>query len=160
MFLVETTVAIARPPEDVFAFVADMTNAPAWQQGLHAVRRIPPGPVGVGSEHVFERRFAGRVLRSANRITGYDPPRLFAFEIPEGWISGRAHYRVEPAAGGSQLTCRMEFTAAGGARRFEPLLARVLAHDSARDDQRLKALLEDGSVPEPRRARWAHWAPA
>ncbi len=49
MFFVETTITIARPPAEVFAFVADMTNAPSWQPGLHAVRRTPPGPVGVGS---------------------------------------------------------------------------------------------------------------
>ena len=144
MFLVETAIAINRPPAEVFAFIADMTNGPSWQQGLHSVRRIPPGPVAVGSEHVFERRFAGRMLRSANRITAYDPPHMLAFEIPDGWISGRAHYRVEPAGDGARVTCRMEFTAAG-ARWFEPLLARVLTHDSQRDDRRLKALLEHGA---------------
>lgn len=158
MFTVETTIRIARPVDEVFGFVADMTNAPSWQRGLHSVRRIPPGPVGVGSEHVFERRFAGRVLRSANRITAYNPPRLIAFEIPEGWIRGRAHYVVDPAAGGSQVTCRMEFTAAGPARLFEPVLARVLAHDARGDDQHLKALLEHGPQPSRPGTRLARWA--
>ena len=147
MFLVETTIRIARPAVEVFEFVADMTNAPSWQHGLHSVRRIPPGPVGTGSEHVFERRFAGRMLRSRNRITAYDPPHRIAFEIPDGWMTGRAAYVVDPAAGGSQVTCRMEFVVAGPARLFEPVLARVLARDSRRDDQRLKALLEHGLLP-------------
>ena len=36
----------------------------------------------------------------------------------------------------------MEFRASGPGRLVEPLLALVLSHDSRRDDQRLKAVLE------------------
>ena len=137
MFVVDTVVNIDRPVPEVFDFVADMTNAPLWQSGLHAGERIPPGRVRVGSEHVFERRFAGRALKSRNRITGLQPPSRIAFEIPDGWISGRAAYEVTPTEGGSRVGCRMEFRARGLGRLVEPLLARVLSHDSRRDDQRL-----------------------
>ncbi len=146
MFVVDTVVNIERPVPEVFDFVADMTNAPLWQSGLHLVERIPPGRVRVGSEHVFERRFAGRALKSRNRITGLQPPSRIAFEIPDGWISGRAAYEVTPTEGGSRVGCRMEFRARGLGRLVEPLLARVLSHDSRRDDQRLKALLEGRQV--------------
>jgi uncharacterized protein YndB with AHSA1/START domain len=143
MFVVDTVVQIHRPVPEVFGFVADMTKAPLWQSGLNLVKRIPPGPVRVGSEHVFERRFAGRTLKSRNRITEFRPPARIAFEIPDGWLSGRAAYEVTPTdGGGSRVGCRMEFRARGLGRLVEPLLARVLSHDSRRDDQRLKALLE------------------
>ena len=146
MFVVDTVVEIERPAEEVFDFVADMTNAPLWQSGLHRVERIPPGPVRVGSEHVFERRFAGRTLKSRNRITELQPRTRIAFEIPLGWISGSAAYEVTRTEGGCRVGCRMEFRARGLGRLVEPLLARVLRHDSRRDDQRLKAVLE--SQPE------------
>lgn len=142
MFVFESVVDINRPVAEVFEFVADMTNAPSWQADLHLVQRIPPGPVHVGSEHVFERRFAGRVMKSRNRVTEFHPPSHFAFEIPDGWISGRAAYDVTPIGGGCRVSCRMEFRASGIGRVLEPLLARVLGHDSRRDDQRLKAVLE------------------
>ena len=142
MFVVDSVVEIERPAPEVFDFVADMTNAPLWQSGLHLVERIPPGPVRVGSEHVFERRFAGRTLKSRNRITELQPPTRIAFEIPDGWISGSAAYEVTPTEGGSRVGCRMEFRARGLGRLVEPLLGRVLRHDSRRDDQRLKAVLE------------------
>ena len=126
MFVVESVVDIDRPVPEVFDFVADMTNAPLWQAGLSLVQRTPPGPVRVGSEHVFERRFAGRALKSRNRITAFQPPSRIAFEIPDGSISGRAAYEVTPTAGGSRVSCRMEFRAAGPGRLLEPLLARLL----------------------------------
>ena len=151
MFIVESVVDIDRPVPEVFAFVADMTNAPSWQAGLHLVRRTPPGPVRVGSEHVFERRFAGRMLKSRNRITEFDPVSRIAFEIPDGWISGRAVYEVTPTERGSRVRCHMEFRASGPGRLLESMLARLLSHDSRRDDQRLKAVLESrpraASVP-------------
>ena len=142
MFVVDAEVHIERPVAEVFDFVSDMTNAPMWQSGLHLVERIPPGPVKVGSEHVFERRFAGRTLKSRNRITEFRPPTRMAFEIPHGWICGSASYEVTPTEGGSRVCCRMEFRARGLGRLVEPLLRRLLRHDSRRDDQRLKALLE------------------
>jgi hypothetical protein len=142
MFVVESVVDIGRPVPEVFEFVSDMTNAPSWQAGLHSVLRIPPGPVHVGSEHIFERRFAGRTLKSRNRITAFHPPSTIAFEIPDGWMSGRAAYEVTPIGGGSRVSCRMEFRASGLGRLLEPLLARVLSNDSRRDDLRLKAVLE------------------
>jgi uncharacterized protein YndB with AHSA1/START domain len=143
VFVVESRTSIDRAPAEVFAFVADQTNAPRWQQGLTGVRRLTPGPIGVGSEHEFVRRFAGRELRSGNRFVRFEPPRLVEFEIAEGWLSGRASYEVEPRGAASLVTCRMEFCAARWGRVLEPLLARVLARDARRDDKRLKVLLEE-----------------
>jgi hypothetical protein len=72
-----------------------------------------------------------------------------AFEIPDGWIRGRAAYEVTPTEGGSRVSCRMEFRALGAGRLLEPVLARLLSHDSRRDDQRLKTVLESRSRPWP-----------
>ena len=158
MIIVESTLDIDRPSTEVFGFVADQTNAPSWQNGLHEVRRLTDGPIGVGTEHVFVRRFAGRRIESRNRFTRYESGRLVHFEIPDGWLTGQASYRVEPlGAGRCRLTSRMEFQVAGPAALASPLLARVLARDSRRDEAALKALLEirnshsaiGGSLPEP-----------
>ncbi len=93
----ETTVEIARPVGEVFDFVADQTNAPQWQAGLHEVRRLTEGPVGVGTEHEFVRTFAGRRVASRNRFVVFEPGRYVEFEIPSGWITGRASYLPSPA---------------------------------------------------------------
>lgn len=143
MIDVETSVEIARPAQEVFAFVADQTNAPQWQTGLHEVRRLTDGPVGVGSEHEFVRTFAGRRLASRNRFVGFEPGSYVKFEIPSGWISGTASYRAEATrSAGTVLTSQMEFRVRGPLRLLEPVLSRLLAKDSLRDQQRLKDLLE------------------
>lgn len=144
MIDLETTIEIARPPTEVFAFVAEQTNAPQWQTGLEEVRRLTEGPLGVGTEHEFVRRFAGREIASRNRFVSFDPDRAVEFDIPGGWLTGRGSYRADPSEAGTILTSRMQFRAHGPARLLEPLLTRLLARDSRRDEARLKRILEGG----------------
>jgi hypothetical protein len=148
MIAQESQLPIARPPAEVFAFVSDMTNAPRWQTGLHEVRRLTPGPLRVGTEHDFVRRFAGREVASRNRFVAFDPGRFVAFEFPQGAVTGRGSYRVEPDGhGGAVLTSRVELEPKGVMRLAQPVLARVLRHDVRRDDQALKAVLEHAGAP-------------
>ena len=142
MIDLETKVDISRPVADVFAFVADQTNAPTWQDGLHEVRRLTEGPLGIGTEHEFVRRFAGREVATRNRSVSYEEGRFVEFEIPKGWLTGRASYLTEPSPSGTVLTSRMQFRAHGPAALLEPVLTRLLARDSRRDEARLKRLLE------------------
>ena len=146
MIDVETTIEIARPVAEVFAFVADQTNAPKWQKGLREVRRLTDGPIGVGSEHEFVRRFAGREIASRNRFVAFEDGHYVRFEIPEGLMTGEASYLAEPGPGGTALVSRMRFRVHGAGRLLAPLLSRVLARDSRRDEQRLKELLEGGAA--------------
>lgn len=140
---ITTRLEIERPAAEVFAFVADQTNAPSWQHGLHEVRRLTPGPIGVGTEHLFVRGFAGMRIESRNRYTAYEPGRFVAFEIPDGKITGTASYLVEPTgAQSSRLTSHVLFQVSGVTGLATPLLARAFARDTRRDEAALKALLE------------------
>ena len=47
-----------------------------------------------------------------------------------------------PSPSGTVLTSRMQFRAHGPAALLEPVLTRLLARDSRRDEARLKRLLE------------------
>ena len=145
MIDLETTVEISRPVAEVFTYVADQTNAPQWQSGLQEVRRLTAGPIGAGSQHEFIRRFAGREIATRNRFVDFEEGRYVRFEIVEGWLTGQASYLTEPSPGGTVLTSRMHFNAHGYAAFLEPLLSRVLARDSRRDEKRLKRLLESGA---------------
>ena len=146
MIDLELTVEISRPVAAVFALVADQTNAPRWQHGLAEVRRLTEGPLGVGTEHEFIRRFAGRELATRNRFVSFEQDRYVQFEIPAGWLTGRASYLTEPSPGGTILTSRIQLRAHGPAILLEPVLARLLARDARKDDARLKRLLEHGTI--------------
>lgn len=146
----QTRTDIDRPAAEVFDFVADQTNAPRWQHGLHEVRRVTSGPVGVGTEHVFSRRFAGMNIESRNRFTGYEPGRFVSFEIPSGKITGEASYLVEPTGPSTcQLISEEHFRVSGPAGLTAPILARVFERDSAKNLATLKELLEQATRLSP-----------
>lgn len=161
MISIESQIQIERPAAEVFAFVADQTNAPRWQDGLAEVRTVTEGPIGVGTENVFVRQFAGRRIESRNRFTRFEPGHFVEFEVPQGWITGTASYRVDPIpSGGCRMTSRMDFRIRGPFAVFSPLLARLLARDSRADETTLKTLLESpkanlnarrGGVPDEQR---------
>src|SRR5262245_49654541 len=46
----EPSIVIRRPPEQVWAFLGEVSNIPRWDRGVAGVERISPGPMGVGSE--------------------------------------------------------------------------------------------------------------
>ena len=139
----QSSIELQAPAALVFDVVADQTNAPRWQTGLHEVRCITPGPLGVGTEHEFVRRFAGMRFASRNRFIAYEPGRFVAFEIPSGKITGVASYRVQPTeANTSRLISTVDFRLGGPARLATPLLAQVFKRDMEKNLATLKALLE------------------
>lgn len=139
----ETRIELQAPPSQVFDFVADHTNAPRWQSGIDEIRRITPGPIGVGTEHELTRRFAGMRIVARNRFIAYEPGRFVSFEIPSGKITGVASYLVEPTgANTTRLISNVDFRVAGLARFATPLLARIFKRDAEKNLATLKTLME------------------
>ncbi len=143
MVTVETSIAIDRPAEDVFAFVSDHTNAPRWQRGLLEVRRANDGPIGVGTRHTFVRTFMGRRLEASNEFTRYEPSRLVAFNATSNWLPGQGSYVVEPTGRASaRLIARVELRPSGLFRLAGSLMAAALRREVGANLSDLKGLLE------------------
>ncbi len=73
----ENTITIQRPAEQVFAYLANSENVPAWNYAIEKTSKSSPGPVGVGTTY--------RQLRSVPRRSeeGF---QVTVFE-PAGWPS-------------------------------------------------------------------------
>ena len=143
MVTVETSIAIDRPAEDVFAFVSDHTNAPRWQRGLLEVRRANDSPIGVGTRHTFVRTFMGRRLEASNEFTRYEPSRLVAFNATSNWLPGQGSYVVEPTGRASaRLIARVELRPSGLFRLAGSLMAAALRREVGANLSDLKGLLE------------------
>ena len=92
----ESSIVIRRPPEQVWAFLGEVSNIPRWDRGVAGVERTSPGPMGVGSE------FA--TLASATRHDG-EPAR------------GRMSYRIAEVDPDRQR-CSVQLTSADGNARY------------------------------------------
>ena len=145
MIHVEDSVVIQRRVEDVFAFIADQTNAPRWQFDLLEVKRITDAPIGVGTRHTAVRKFMGRRLELTNEYIRFVPNHEVTF-TGEGGPRFETSYFTEPTANGTLLTCRMQMEPGGLLNLAEPLIATGLRRDFATNFRDLKALLEAEAV--------------
>jgi uncharacterized protein YndB with AHSA1/START domain len=130
---VEASVEIARPPEEVYALIADLERGPEWQPSL----------VRVDAERGTEvRRIGGHEREATFEVTRNEPPRLFEIVSHAGPVRAWATFELEPVESGT----RVDFTLVlelGGALRFAGRLIRGRAEQESRENlERLKKLLE------------------
>jgi uncharacterized protein YndB with AHSA1/START domain len=77
------TVEIARPPADVFAFLADATNDRRWRTGIVDIRLRS----GAGKGAIYEQGVKGpfgRRIPADVEITAFEPDRLIGFRAIAG----------------------------------------------------------------------------
>jgi len=145
---VEKSTIVHRPSDEVFAFVADQTNAARWQSGIVEVRRITDGPPGVGSRHTFTRTLMGRRMSGENEYVAFEPGKLVAFRTTSG-PRLLASYAVIATPEGTRLTATMEVDFSGIMSVAEPLVARALNRDVVANLARLTSILESGPAAAP-----------
>jgi uncharacterized membrane protein len=51
MVNVDVHITIDRPPDEVFAYIANFENNPRWQKGMQSCNFTSDGPLGVGSTY-------------------------------------------------------------------------------------------------------------
>jgi uncharacterized protein YndB with AHSA1/START domain len=136
-----STIEIARPPAQVYAFATDPGRFPQWQRDVVAVE------LRGEREFATVRRFAGARRTVVQQITRVDPPHAWAAHGSDGPIRPHATVTVEPVRDGtaSRVTFTLGFEGHGLGIPLVPLVlaqARKAAPSSYRNLQRL---LEEGS---------------
>lgn len=146
MIRVEESGIIERSVEEVFAYIGDQTNAPAWQSGVVEVRRTTEGPIGVGTKHTFVRMFMRRRLEADNEYITFEPNRRIAFKTTSGPVRVEASYVFEAVVEGTRVTSTVEMDASGFLSLAEPLIAAGLRREMKAATRVLKDLLENQKV--------------
>ncbi len=121
----ETEEPIARPPEDVFRFVATdhFQNHPKWDPSITEMTPISPGPMGVGSTARLVRNDRGKRVEGTVQVTEYEPDRTFAAVSRFGPFTLHQYASCEPLGSGStRLHLRIDTDARGPLRLMLPLM--------------------------------------
>jgi uncharacterized membrane protein len=139
---IATSVEIARSPEDVFAYIADLPRHPEWQDGLVSVTVETDGPSRVGTRVIHRRKLGPKTVATTSEITQYDPPRVLGFRGIDGPIRGEGTQRVEPVGDDSRVLFEMELEGYGLGKLMLPMARRQAAHQVAASHEKLKRILE------------------
>src|SRR4051812_9846946 len=68
------TTVIDRPIEEVFAFLADGTNAPKFSPRVLEIKKTTDGPPGVGTVYASTVKDAGMKTKREFKLTEFEPP--------------------------------------------------------------------------------------
>jgi hypothetical protein len=139
----EASMYIDRPPDEVFAFVADAANNPKWRRNVVRTEWLDDGPMRVGRRGRQTARLLGREWTVDAEVVEWDPPRRVAWRTIQGPVSVRSWARVERDATGSLVSGGADggFTGPIG-RLLTRLAVPRMVRQAEVDLQTLRGLLE------------------
>lgn len=138
-----TEIEIRRPRDEVAAFAADPSNAPAWYKNIKAVEWQTPPPAVVGSRIRFHAQFLGRALDYTYEVRELQPGWRYLMATSEGPFPMETTYTWEDASdGATKMTLRNRGEPSGFAAITAPMMTRAMRRANEADLRRLKELLE------------------
>jgi carbon monoxide dehydrogenase subunit G len=133
----ELAIEIARPPAEVYAYLADPTHLPEWQQDVEEVRDAPGGPLGAGGSFTEVRSFLGKRAESTLEVTVAEPGKELSLTTVSGPVHVSIRHRLEPAGDGTRVLVEAEADAGKLLGLGGPLLRKAAERRARGDFERL-----------------------
>jgi uncharacterized protein YndB with AHSA1/START domain len=141
--VIEKTVLIARPIEEVWGYVADLRNDARWCDKVLSVEQLTgDGPGRNAGYSVVHRPVRLKPPKQlAVTVVEFDPPRRMRLREEDADGVFDVTYELQPAADGTQLTQRDQID--WKIPRFQrPIARRMVSRDIERQFSALTRLLE------------------
>ncbi|GAA3881567.1 hypothetical protein GCM10022381_24780 [Leifsonia kafniensis] len=146
MPVIEESVFIACPPQEVFDFVVKPENLPIWDSSIITAAQVGEEPIGVGTRADGTSKIMGRHFDWTVIVKDYDPPLRYSSHSVGGSMEFTVTNVLEPAEGGTTLTYRIDAaTGLGGVfgRLADPFVARAQGRTVRANLETLAELLAD-----------------
>lgn len=122
---VESTVLIARPVEDVFAYVLELDqNGPSWAPDLESVEKTSEGPVGAGTTFRQVQNVMGKRRDTSMEFTAVEPNRRIDAQAMLGPIAPTMSATFQQSNGGTRVTVSGDANPRGPLKLLSPLVRR------------------------------------
>lgn len=147
MISIESSELIARPADQVFAFVSDIRNDPQWHTDILEAEYDGSAPPGLTAGATFRTRFKPFMGQSegTGTVTVYEPPRRVVLTSQMGNMKPVLTLTVEPDGGGSRITRRLDMESKGMLRIMAPFTGGMMRKRNAGFLTNLKRVLEAGT---------------
>ena len=134
--------SIARPPEEVAAYVFDPVHDTEWIGGITSALILGDKPVEAGTRVSRVARFMGRTIEYVNEITELVPGRRLVMKSVVAPFPMRVTYAFEAEGHGTLASVRVEGDASPMYGLTTPFLSFFVKRNVQGDLRRLKRLLE------------------
>jgi len=142
MVKIEESVMINRPVEDVWKFIADLSNVTKWDRSVSELKLTSAGPIGVGATCDVTFQIMGKMTLS-ERFIEYEPNRKFSFEFTSGPAKGSiVAFSMEAIEGKTRFTSSGDLKYNGFYRLLGPFVTRMLKRSVVDSVGNVKRILE------------------
>lgn len=125
MVRVEGDITIARPPEEVFDFVADESNEPSYNPRMTRADKITSGPIGAGTRFESAMTGVGGAAEMTIEFTEFDRPRRITEKVHLSTMDIEGRLLFEPVAEGTRMRWVWDLEPRGVVRLLGPLVRRM-----------------------------------
>lgn len=108
MAVIEESVYIARPQQEVFDFLTKSENIPIWDSSVIRAEQVGDGPVETGTRSKGTSKIMGRHFDWVTETTVFDPPNKLAIESVGGDFKFSISNSLEPQGDGTRFTYRID----------------------------------------------------
>ena len=141
MITASSSIEIAKPVAEVFAFVADCRNEPKWHSD--AVEASSEGPLAVGTKQRWLIKFMGKreMMMEVTRLEPNALEELTARTALMG-MAPTITYSFEQAGSGTRFTRSVRMDPQGMGKLMKPMMRGMVPKRNAQFVRNLKKALE------------------
>jgi uncharacterized membrane protein len=128
MPVIDETVVIARPTDEVFDFLMVAENLPRWDSSMLECVQVGSAAVTVGTHYRGASKVLGRRIEWTTEVTQFVPGVCAASRSVEGPLTFTVSYELSASPRGTTLRYRLAAESGlGGAfgRAMEPIVERA-----------------------------------
>jgi uncharacterized membrane protein len=142
MAVIEASVIIRRPIEEVFAYVTDIKNLPLWESGSLEAERTSPGEASIGATAHGVDKVMGRRMAWTSIVKEYESDRKYNETVTIGSTLMDVYHSYASVDGGTRFTLKYVIRASGLLKLLAPFVAISMRKQTKENLSNLKRILE------------------
>ena len=143
MIKVRGSIEIARPVEEVFAYMTDLDELPRWLDGVREARPLSPDTKAIGSQVCHTNEFMGTTFQSVFEVLEWEDNKSTVFKVISGPLRGQSTQRFEPLGPKStRVTIEVDGDGTGPLKLGNFIAKRAAQRQVDRSLDNVKELLE------------------
>lgn len=136
--IVNVSVEIARPRDQVFELMADARNEPHWNSQVTRADLISDEPIGLGTEFTATRQGQEYVAI----LSSYERPRSLGFSVVGRMLEIDAMFEFADSGEGTTVTAQFDLRPQGFMKLTFPLMGGAVRRDFPRQLDSFKRFCE------------------
>lgn len=146
MPVVEESIFIPKPPQEVFDYVSAPENLPEWDSSILEAHQVDSGPIRVGTHSKGKSKILGRRFEWTTEVTDFDPPRRAVSRGEGGDLKFTITLTAEHEGNGTRFTQRIDADSGLGGifgKIADPLVEKAQARTTRANLETLVEILTE-----------------